>query len=278
MPSSTPLRQRPYPLESDTPDVASDIHNLALNLDTSPVVGQGVLSARPASGVAGNRYYVTGDPTPINNGIEWYDTGAGWVRPGFGRGPLATRSGNANLTANVGDLVVAISGVTVTLPTPTAPDQIVGVFAASSVTGSNPVTVSAGANTIYGGGPTSASALTLGQPDSFMILQSLSTNQWLVIAGEQDTGWVALTPATHWSASAGAYAPAIRLVGNMVEASGALTGDGSSPTPINTLPAAFRPAATVSFFAGNCNITPAGVFTSGSSTACYLNGLRYRLS
>lgn len=75
----TPLRGYPYPLETDVPDAAADLQALATSLDNAPVSGQGVLSARPASKVAGNRFYVSGDGTGANNGIEWLDTGNGWV-------------------------------------------------------------------------------------------------------------------------------------------------------------------------------------------------------
>lgn len=76
----TPLRSYPYPLETDTPDVAADMQSLAVALDNAPVVKQGTLAARPASAVAGNRYLVQGDPNTSNNGIEWYDTGSGWLQ------------------------------------------------------------------------------------------------------------------------------------------------------------------------------------------------------
>ena len=79
MPSTTPLRSRPFPLETDSPDVASDIHNLALNLDTAPIVGQGTLASRPAAAVPGNRWFVSGDSTAANNNKEWLDTGSVWV-------------------------------------------------------------------------------------------------------------------------------------------------------------------------------------------------------
>lgn len=77
---ATPLRARPYPVAGDTPSVHTDLQALATSLDTAPVVGQGILSARPAASAAGNRYYVTGDGTAANNGIEWLDTGATWIQ------------------------------------------------------------------------------------------------------------------------------------------------------------------------------------------------------
>lgn len=75
----TALRGLPYPLETDTPDVAADMASLANALDTRPLVGQGALAGRPPSAVAGNRYYVSGDSDNTQNGIEWLDTGNGYV-------------------------------------------------------------------------------------------------------------------------------------------------------------------------------------------------------
>lgn len=76
---TTPVRKRPIPLESDTPDAAADISALGDSLDEAPNVGVGVLGSRPASLYPGDRWLVHADPTPANNGIEWVDTGSGWV-------------------------------------------------------------------------------------------------------------------------------------------------------------------------------------------------------
>lgn len=77
----TPLRNRPYPAESDVPDVAADIKALALSLEHAPNVAQGTLATRPTTGMAaGDRYYVTGDATLTNNGIEWFYDGNQWTQ------------------------------------------------------------------------------------------------------------------------------------------------------------------------------------------------------
>jgi hypothetical protein len=55
---STPVRGRPYPLETDAPDVAADIHTLALNLDQVPNLGTG--TTMPTTGlVAGDEFRKT---------------------------------------------------------------------------------------------------------------------------------------------------------------------------------------------------------------------------
>jgi len=75
----TPLRNRPYPFETDAPDVAADIKSLALSVDTTPTATVGTLAERPTPSAAGNRHLVQGDSTEANNGIEWVDTGSAWV-------------------------------------------------------------------------------------------------------------------------------------------------------------------------------------------------------
>jgi len=90
---STPVWARPYPLESDGPDVAADIHSLALNLENVPTSNQGTLSARPsASSVPfGYQYHAT------DTGDWFKSTGAAWVAfaqlDSGGHVPLAELSG-----------------------------------------------------------------------------------------------------------------------------------------------------------------------------------------
>jgi microcystin-dependent protein len=86
---TTPLRGRPYPAESDTPDVAADVKLLALALDKTPNVSEGTLASRPTAGAAGDRYFVTGDSTPTNNGIEWLWSGSSWRQVG-GEAPIGS--------------------------------------------------------------------------------------------------------------------------------------------------------------------------------------------
>lgn len=79
----------PKPDLTDPPDGPAQIGALADYLDENPhgslaFQQQGVLAGRPVSsgavpGKPGRRYLVKGDPVPANNGIEWVDTGNGWV-------------------------------------------------------------------------------------------------------------------------------------------------------------------------------------------------------
>lgn len=177
------------------------------------------------------------------DGLLWRDTDIGgiWLGNGSTFLPfthLAYRLANTSLTANAGDLIVAASGTTITLPTPSV-NALVAVVAGSPITTS--VTVS-GAN-IYGVGLNSASSLKLGVTGASVLLQSDGTN-WLIIAGQQDGGWitgfasgVSINPGT------GAATPAGRLIGDRVYLKGALTTTGTisaSQTilgPLSGLPA-----------------------------------------
>lgn len=76
----TPIYERPYPAESDVPDVATDLAALAGSLETVANVYQGALSAIAAvTPKVSDRYVVVGDSTAINNGLEFYWTGAAWI-------------------------------------------------------------------------------------------------------------------------------------------------------------------------------------------------------
>lgn len=102
----TAIRSLPYPNEGDAPDVAGDIASLAEALDTRPAVGVGALADRPAPSAPGNRYFVYGDSTAANNGVEWLDTGGSWILA-----PWASSVGDVKLWAGPADPVDA-DGVT----------------------------------------------------------------------------------------------------------------------------------------------------------------------
>jgi hypothetical protein len=71
----TPTQSWPYPLETDTPDVASDLHALALALDVVAKRLSGVASARPTASTipVGTFFFAT------DTGILSFCTGAAWI-------------------------------------------------------------------------------------------------------------------------------------------------------------------------------------------------------
>lgn len=84
----TPRLSLPYPDLDNAANIPADIQALAVASDNLIPGDQGILSNRPVStagspGIKGRRYTVIGDPTPSNNGIEWYDYGTGWIAVGF---------------------------------------------------------------------------------------------------------------------------------------------------------------------------------------------------
>lgn len=74
MPSTTPVQSWPYPLETDAPDVAADMHSLALALDNVPKRLSGTAAARPvASGIPLDTIYYATD-----TGVFSVCSGAAW--------------------------------------------------------------------------------------------------------------------------------------------------------------------------------------------------------
>jgi hypothetical protein len=106
----TTVHHRPYPLETDAPDVAADIEALANSLEGAPNVGVGTLASLPetiwpsgAPLVAGDRYLVEGDSTAYNNGSEWIYTGSTWLLLATAPGPWT------NLTPGTGVAVPSVA-------------------------------------------------------------------------------------------------------------------------------------------------------------------------
>lgn len=104
---TTPVRGRPYPLETDTPDVAADIHSLALNLDQVGNITAG--TTLPGSGmVAGDEFQLT------TTGLWYKYSGTAWV-------PLSVGTSGSCIIATSESRTNTVFG---TLPTP---DQVTGI-------------------------------------------------------------------------------------------------------------------------------------------------------
>lgn len=100
--SNTPIWNRPYPELLDIADVPVWMHDLAMDLEDVPPVTSGTLAARPTSspvtpGKEGRRHLVLGDPNPLNNNIEWVDSGTGWIQIGGPIDPVAGVPGQRTL-------------------------------------------------------------------------------------------------------------------------------------------------------------------------------------
>lgn len=159
----------------------------------------------------------------------------------------ALHLGNSGLTSSgpvtAGSTWICNPSVTATLPeSSTVSDQIIVLVAASTVTAATPVTVNthAGSDRIFGPTLISATTLTLGVPNSFIMLQANGTT-WTVIGGKQDTGWVTLLSLLGsfgggWTA--GSPTPSIRQSGDTVQFRGVFyavsTGAALGTLPGNT--------------------------------------------
>lgn len=148
---------------------------------------------------------------------------------------------SATYTAVSGDYVIATGSFVVTLPTPTA-GRVVGVRSVNG-TGAAPVTISTPSGAILGKGvPAGGTAILLGTPGANVQLQADGTN-WHVIAGEQDSGWIAFPYAAFWhDFSGGNYQlGGYRKVAGIVSFRGLVQINTGGGATIGTIPAGYRP-------------------------------------
>ncbi len=218
--------------EPSGPDVVSELRLAiaanAVALGNADIYATGTISARPAAatGNTGMFYYAT------DTGLCSLSTGSAWLtlapdltsgtlgsRPSAGSVPngstyLATDAGTlsvgngsawsvfapqmtpyapaGNVTATANATYYMAPSSTLTLPSSPANGAMVGVQAASNVSGASPVTVSSSVWWIYGIG-TGLYSFLLGTPNASVLLQfNALTDTWEIISGQQDSGWVNL--------------------------------------------------------------------------------------
>ena len=223
-------------------------------LDASVVEFSGTLSNRSSvvsSPQIGFDYYATDTK-------QWFRyNGSAWQAL-----RLIPVSTSTSTTAVDGQelLVTGSSAITITLPSH-ASGQMVGVTNYSS----GGTTVSG--TLIQGLGLSSASSFPLGAVGAHAILLDDGTN-WNLIAGQQDTGYLAMTLGSGVNSIAG-YTPAARLVGNMVELCGTLHNNSGTTlaafTTMATLPAAIgAPAQEV--------LWTAPALTGNATSVLFING------
>lgn len=162
----------------------------------------------------------------------------------LGIGPLAATTTSTSITAAAGQLVLAsAAGITITLPSPSA-NAFVGVVvpATVAVTGASPVTVS-GTN-LNGVGFGNVSSVPLGAPGAFVLLQSNGVG-WFTIAGQQDSGWKALSLPGGFSQASGFYQPAQRLIGDRVFHKGTIASSGTVSPGTTIATGSYSPSGNV---------------------------------
>lgn len=179
-----------------------------------------------------------------------------------GFGNLAATSVSTNTSVVDGKFYTVTAGTTtMTLPTPTA-NATVGVIASSGQTGAAPTTVTRSSGVINGLGVAGATSIALGAVGAYVVLLADGTN-WNIVAGQQDTGWVALTLSGGASQVGSTHTVGYRLQGDRVWLRGAVSFGSASAITIFTLPAGARPTS------GNANFPPlaSGVVTAAVTTA-----------
>lgn len=167
-------------------------------------------------------------------------------------GPIP-RIPNVSVSASPGDVIVAAPSTTISLPSANGALALpITITAEYNVTSTTPVTVSdaSGDSGIFGTGLSGVTSFLLGSPGANVTLMPVITG-WNIVAGQQDTGWQALSLGTGVQVpGVGAgYTPAARLQGDTVRLSGIMQNGGSGGGSINagstwaTIPAGLRPAA-----------------------------------
>lgn len=217
--------------------------------------------------------------------------GSTWTVMGGGPSSFHVSSG-ASITAIAGQTVECTGTTqTVTIPNPNiGAGATVTVTAAGSQTGAAPVTVTTPAGVIHGVGLSGATSILLGTPGASVTLLSDYSN-WFITAGQQDSGWVALSLSSNVATTLG-YTASARLQGDAVKLKGTLTNNtGSSDTgTLATISAGLRPSATVYSIAGllvnggglQIQITTAGALSVpsglGNTGTIGFDGVTYSLS
>ena len=188
----------------------------------------------------------------INGGLDFTNLAAN-----SGIAPvLTTVSSNVNAGVSAFQFVnMTGASTTATLEaTPTGGD-VCGVRAGASISGAGPITVSGNGNLIgVPGATTGVSTITLGHPASFVTLLWAGTIWW-VIAGGEDTGWVALTLTSGVIAGDPGVTPSIRRANGRVFFQGTLktpSGFGAL-SRMATIPSAYLPASDLTLNTGVIN-------------------------
>jgi hypothetical protein len=244
MPNTTSRLALLEPVGADAvSELRLSITNHATTLDNAAIYTEGTLASRTI-GEHGEFYRTTDAGAET---LSWTD-GSVWLPLGL---IPAIKSASASAISGQAILTSGASAITITLPAHAA-GQIVAVKNGS--TGGTTVSGSS----IQGLGLSAASTFSLGAVGSFAVLIDDGTS-WHFLAGQQDTGWVAVTLASGFTGTA-AYA---RLKGDTVSLKGGITnGTGAqvtSGTTLGTMPAFAAPAAATPLLTAT---TTSGVLSS----------------
>lgn len=159
-----------------------------------------------------------------------------------GLGGLAWTVVSSNTSATDGHFYGVTAAATITLPTPTV-NATIGVFN-QTVSSAVAITASSGVIGGVGLGPSGSASIQLSTGASALVVIADGAN-WHIVAGQQDTGWAAITLTTNASATGAPwYSPQVRTIGDRVYLRGAITTPATATTTL-TLPASAVPASQV---------------------------------
>ena len=191
---------------------------------------------------------------------------------------LRPRNTTGTTRANPGDyLDCNVPSMGVILP---APDEgvLVGVYANEGIDSTSPVTINTGNGEVVISGPGVASGnnnLWLGQPLTSVVLLG-DGNNWVVISGALDTGWLPLDPGQTFGGTFMTVNAAARQVGARVSVRGSITNaSGTIVEPssfvLAGLPNVLLPPEPISFpMVTNDN---GGLILVGSATCSTEGGI-----
>jgi hypothetical protein len=150
--------------------------------------------------------------------------------------------------------VLPSAGTTMTLPSTPPDGTIVAIQAPLAATGASPVTVSSPV-TMYGPGMSGgATSFTLGMPMAYVALRYIAgANDWLIVSGQQDTGWVALTFTSNWlyTSSPVTTPPSFRKIGGTLYFKGQVTNATGGTLTAGTYITTSFPASALPSFTAN---------------------------
>jgi hypothetical protein len=211
--------------------------------------------------------------------------------------PLFPTSATTSRTGVIGESVNVSAGQTITLPSSAPKGGRIQIYSGAA-SGVSPVTVATSSGqVIFGLGVGSASSFKLGTPLAEVTLL-WDGAEWIIVSGQQNTGWVPLTLGSGIATASGYDTPSARIEGDIVRFKGALQNTTGSQiaagATLATVPSgAMHPSATRGLFLTTLSgflgqsllvVTTGGVIqssfsvSSGSTAPINLDGATYTLT
>lgn len=250
MPTTTARLGLSDPIGADNPSQIrlAATANAAI-LDNAAIYLQGTLTARALLTPATGTYYFATDVGPFGVVYRW--NGTHWITQAevaAGQDVLAPFPATFGQPVFTGARFFATAGVGLVAPAPVA-GATWGVVAGSTTSGTNPITITygSGGGGFFGTGLANpASSFLLGAPEASVTLGCLDGTNWVIVSGQADTGWVALSLTANWSTGAfGTATAAARRISDRGYLRGWLTnGTGGSVAYTGSVPAFATPAFT----------------------------------